>query len=185
MWPLTGSFRPPFFPFTAASFRPSLSVCLSLAPPAKARTPLLLESLDISDSKHNFSPRWTIRVPRDSSVVTESSCLIEISYSLTYYLRKPYLRHAWPVQPRRQTSWKLPTGRVDPLHISPPLHSPCSANCFPSLTLENRLKGKLLLLHFLHEFTVEYFDRSIRLNWIKLTGCVYAYVCKLLGIASE
>lgn len=120
MRPLTGSFRPPFFPFTAASFHPSLSVCLSLVPPAKARTPLLLESLDISDSKHNFSPRWTIRVPRDSSVVTESSCLIEISYSLTYYLRKPYLRHAWPVQPRRQTSWKLPTGRVDPLHISPP-----------------------------------------------------------------
>lgn len=70
-------------------------------------------------------------------------------------------------------------------YTSPPLHSPCSANCFPSLTLENRLKGKLLLLHFLHEFTVEYFDRSIRLNWIKLTGCVYAYVCKLLGIASE
>lgn len=87
---------------------PHLRSSLSLSPSPfhllKLVRPSLLESLDISDSKHNFSPRWTIRVPRDSSVVTESSCLIEISYSLTYYLRKPYPRHAWPVSPRRQTS---------------------------------------------------------------------------------
>lgn len=171
MRPLTGSFRPPFFPFTAASPSLSLPLPFSLAaPPAKARTPLLPESLDISDSKHNFSPRWTIRVPRDSSVVTESSCLIEISYSLTYYLRKPYLRHAWPVQPRRQTSWKLPTGRVDPLHIPPPstLCPSVSRKLFSFPNFGKPFTRKTSATAFFTRVYSEHFDRLTRLNWIKL-----------------
>lgn len=56
----------------------------------------------------------------------------------------PAVKHPENFLPEESTHYTSPP----PLPCVPP----CPANCFPSLTLENRLHEKLLLPHFLHEF---------------------------------
>lgn len=59
--------------------------------PSRAALHALLPSLDISDSKHNSNPGGLYARWGNSSVATQSSSLIEISYPLTYLPAKPHL----------------------------------------------------------------------------------------------
>lgn len=84
---------------------PTLSLFLSSPPPvvapfltrfapSRAALHALLPSLDISDSKHNSNPGGLYARRGNSSVATQSSSLIEISYPLTYLPAKPHLGYA-------------------------------------------------------------------------------------------
>lgn len=80
----------------------------------------LLPSLDISDSKHNSNPGGLYARRGNSSVATQSSTLIEISYPLTY-LPNPPPRICLASSPEHPTSRILPTAGVS--HYTSPASS--------------------------------------------------------------
>lgn len=94
--------------------QPSYQISVSTLPfprPSRRRVSLhshvalhaLLPPLDISDSKHNSNPGGLYARRGNSSVATQSSSLIEISYPLTY-LPNPPSRYAWLVRLNIPTS---------------------------------------------------------------------------------